>query len=79
MTCSLSESVSAVTLEIAARLVHMPPARVRRCADMGLERPRRVEHGRWWFGQEELARLRKIRRLQDGLGLNLAGVEWRFA
>jgi MerR family transcriptional regulator/heat shock protein HspR len=75
MTTSLSQAVSAVTLDVAARLVHMPPARVRRCASMGLVRPRRVENGRWWFGQEELARLRKIRRLQDDLGLNLAGVE----
>jgi len=75
MTGSLSQSVSAVTLDIAARLVHMPPQRVRRYASLGLVEPRRVEGDRWWFGQEELARLRKIRRLQDDLGLNLAGIE----
>jgi MerR family transcriptional regulator/heat shock protein HspR len=75
MTGSLSQSLSAVSLDIAARLVHMPPSRVKRYASLGLVQPRRVDHGQWWFGQEELARLRKIRRLQEDLGLNLAGVE----
>ena len=75
MTGSLSQSISAVTLDVAARLVHMPAERVRRYATLGLVEPRRVEHGQWWFGQEELARLRKIRRLRDDLGLNIAGVE----
>jgi DNA-binding transcriptional MerR regulator len=75
MTGSLSQSVSAVTLDVAARLVHLPPGRVKRYTTLGLVQPRRVEKGRWWFGQDELARLRKIRRLQEHLGLNLAGVE----
>jgi MerR family transcriptional regulator/heat shock protein HspR len=41
----------------------------------GLIRPPRVEDGRPLFGESELARLRKIRRLTTDLGVNLAGVE----
>jgi len=55
-------------LEAAARLVHVPPARIRYYVRVGLIRL-------VYFGDAELARLRKIRRLQDDLGLNAAGVE----
>jgi MerR family transcriptional regulator/heat shock protein HspR len=42
---------------------------------LGLIRPPVVEDGRPLFGEGELARLRKIRRLTTDLGVNLAGVE----
>jgi DNA-binding transcriptional MerR regulator len=62
-------------LETAAELVHVPPARIRYYVRIGLLQPSRVEGRRVFFGETELARLRKIRRLHDDLGLDTAGVE----
>jgi MerR family transcriptional regulator/heat shock protein HspR len=64
-----------IRLEVAARQVDLPPARVRRYVRTGLVRPARVEGRVALFGEAELARLRKIRRLRDDLGLNMAGLE----
>ena len=64
-----------VRLEAAARLVRLAPAGVRRYVRAGLIRPSRLEGRAALFGQAELARLRKIRRLREDLGLNTAGVE----
>ncbi len=64
-----------VRLEVAARLVRLPPARVRRYVRAGLVQPPRVEGRSPLFSEAELARLRRIRRLADDLGLNAAGVE----
>ena len=63
------------SLEAAARLVRLPPARVPRYVRTGLVPPARVRGRAELFGEVELARLRKIRRLRDDLGLNTAGVE----
>jgi MerR family transcriptional regulator/heat shock protein HspR len=41
----------------------------------GLVRPARGEGGDALFGDAELARLRKIRRLRNDLGLNQAALE----
>lgn len=62
-------------LEVAARLVRLPAGRVRRYVRVGLIRPTRLEGRTVFFGEEELARLRRIRRLVEDLGLNMAGVE----
>jgi MerR family transcriptional regulator/heat shock protein HspR len=62
-------------LEAAARRVGLAPRRVRRYVRAGLVRPARVEGRVVLFGEAELARLRKIRRLVDELGVNIAGVE----
>lgn len=62
-------------LEVAAALVRLPPARLRRYVRAGLVRPVRHEGRLALFGDVELARLRKIRRLSEDLGLNAAGVE----
>ncbi|MEA2609303.1 MAG: MerR family transcriptional regulator, heat shock protein HspR [Chloroflexota bacterium] len=62
-------------LETAAALVRLPPARIRRYVRIGLVRPVRVAGRTAIFGDEELARLRKISRLGDHLGLNDAGIE----
>jgi MerR family transcriptional regulator, heat shock protein HspR len=62
-------------LEVAAGLARMPPGRVRRFVQRGLVRPSRIEGRSFLFGEAELARLRKIRRLTEDLGLNVAGVE----
>ena len=64
-----------IRLTVAARLVRLPSASVRRYVRAGLVRPRRVEGRAPLFGEAELARLRKIRRLREDLGLNASGIE----
>jgi MerR family transcriptional regulator/heat shock protein HspR len=63
------------SVEVAAHLSGLPIARVRGLVRAGLIQPPAVERGRPLFGELELARLRKIRRLTTDLGVNLAGVE----
>ena len=63
------------SLAVAAHLAGLSPARARRLVRVGLVRPAAVEQGHPLFGEVELARFRKIRRLTDDLGINLAGVE----
>ena len=60
---------------VAAHLAGLSVARVRRLVRSGLIAPAIVERGRPLFGEVELARLPKIRRLTTDLGVNLAGVE----
>jgi MerR family transcriptional regulator/heat shock protein HspR len=62
-------------LELAAELVRLSPGRIRWYVRRGLVRPIRTEGRTVLFSEAELARLRKIRRLTDDLGLNTAGVE----
>ena len=57
-------------LEAVAEQVHVAPARIRYYVRIGLLTPSRVEGRRVYFGESELARLRKIRRLHDDLGLD---------
>ncbi|HEY2596675.1 MAG TPA: chaperone modulator CbpM [Chloroflexota bacterium] len=63
------------SVEIAAGVVGLSPGRVRHLVRVGLVRPAVVERGRPLFGEGELARLRRVRRLMTELGVNLAGVE----
>jgi MerR family transcriptional regulator/heat shock protein HspR len=67
--------VEYVTLQAAASALSMPPARVRVYVRAGLVRPARLEGRVPFFGEAEMERLRRIRRLHEDLGLNLAGVE----
>jgi MerR family transcriptional regulator/heat shock protein HspR len=62
-------------LETAAEQVHVAPARIRYYVRIGLLTPSRVEGRRVFFSESEMARMRKIRRLHDDLGLDRAGVE----
>jgi DNA-binding transcriptional MerR regulator len=62
-------------LSTAARLARLPSSRVRHYVQTGLVQPAHVEAGHVLFGETELARLRKIRRLGRDLGLSPAGVE----
>ena len=64
-----------VRLEVAAETVRLPATRVRRYVRAGLVRPAHGQGAGALFGEEELARLRKIRRLRQDLGLNQAGIE----
>ena len=63
------------SLAVAAHLSGLSPSRARQFVRFGLVAPAGIERGRPIFGPAELARLRKIRRLTDELGVNLAGVE----
>jgi MerR family transcriptional regulator/heat shock protein HspR len=63
------------SIEVAAHLSGLSTPRVRRLVRTGLVRPTTVERGRPLFGESELVRMRKIRRLTAELGVNLAGVE----
>ena len=62
-------------LPMAARRVRIPAARVRRLVRAGLVQPAKAEGREVLFGETELARLRKIRRLSEDLGLSSSGVE----
>jgi MerR family transcriptional regulator/heat shock protein HspR len=62
-------------LEVAAAATRLPPSRVRYFVRIGLVRPSRTEGRVPFFGEEEMAQLRRIRRLRDDLGLNMAGIE----
>lgn len=64
-----------VRIEVAARLVGLQPTRVRRFVKSGLVNSTSDERGRPLLGTADLARLRKIRRLTNELGLNVVGVE----
>lgn len=59
----------------AARLARVPTSRARHYVEIGLVTPALIEDGTSYFGDAELARFRRIRRLHDDLGLNSAGVE----
>jgi MerR family transcriptional regulator/heat shock protein HspR len=62
-------------IDVAADMVGLPRARVRRYLKVGLVQAPVVDHGRPLLTDAELIRLRKIRRLTTDLGINLAGVE----
>jgi MerR family transcriptional regulator, heat shock protein HspR len=62
-------------LEAAAARVRLPPSRMRRYVRLGLVRPARYEGRSALFGDAELAKLRRLRRLSEDLGLNTAGLE----
>jgi MerR family transcriptional regulator, heat shock protein HspR len=62
-------------LEVVAELVGLPPGRIRAYERAGLIRPTTVAGRQRLYGEAELARLRRLRRLATHLGLNAAGVE----
>ncbi len=57
-----------------ARELHISVRTLRRYEAFGLVQPVQAG-GQWLYRAEDLARLRKIRRLTEDLGVNLAGVE----
>ena len=58
-----------------AQMVRVDVRRLRRYEQLGLVQPVRAEAGEPLYSRAELARLRRIQRLIDHCGLNLAGVE----
>jgi len=55
-------------------MTRLAPARVRRFVRLGLVRPARLEGG-VLFDDVDIARLRRIRRLAEDLGLNVAAIQ----
>jgi MerR family transcriptional regulator, heat shock protein HspR len=62
-------------ISVAARLVNMHPQTLRYYERAGLVKPRRSRGHIRLYSQRDIERLRKIARLTDALGVNLAGVE----
>lgn len=62
-------------LETAARMARLPVRRARRYLRIGLIDPSRLEGDRALFDEIQIARLRRIRRLGDDLGLDTAAIE----
>jgi MerR family transcriptional regulator/heat shock protein HspR len=66
---------AACSLEVAAHLAGLSVRRVRYLIRAGLVQPARHEAGKPLFGETDLARLRRIRRMTSELGVNLAGID----
>jgi MerR family transcriptional regulator, heat shock protein HspR len=62
-------------ISVAARLVRMHPQTLRYYERAGLVNPTRSGGGIRLYSERDIDRLRKIARLTDSLGVNLAGVE----
>ncbi len=62
-------------ISVAARLVEMHPQTLRYYERAGLLKPSRSSGKIRLYSQREIERLRKISRLTNELGVNLAGVE----
>lgn len=62
-------------ISVAARLVEMHPQTLRYYERAGLVKPKRSRGSIRLYSERDIQRLRKIARLIDDLGVNLAGVE----
>src|SRR3954464_1209442 len=62
-------------ISMAARLLEMHPQTLRKYERLGLVRPTRTVGSMRVYSEEELERLRLIKRLVDEAGINLAGVQ----
>lgn len=62
-------------ISMAARLLGMHPQTLRKYERLGLVQPNRTIGSMRLYSQEELERLRLIKRLVDDEGINLAGVQ----
>jgi MerR family transcriptional regulator/heat shock protein HspR len=63
------------SLEITTSMTRLGPTVIERCVQMGLVRPSRPVTEAARYSSLDIARLRKVRRLIQELGLNWAGVE----
>jgi len=62
-------------ISVAARLVEMHPQTLRYYERAGLLKPKRSRGSIRLYSERDIERLKKIARLVDDLGVNLAGVE----
>jgi MerR family transcriptional regulator/heat shock protein HspR len=63
------------TISVVARMVDLHPQTLRNYEDLGLVVPQRSDGNIRLYSPSEVERLRKISRLTQELGVNLAGVE----
>ncbi len=75
MVLSRSPDEPRYVISVAARLVDLHPQTLRNYENMGLIKPSRSEGNRRLYSDRDIERLRKIIRLTNQLGVNLAGVE----
>ncbi len=62
-------------ISVAARMLGMHPQTLRKYERLGLVQPSRTIGSMRLYSREELERLKIIKRLVDGAGINLAGVQ----
>jgi MerR family transcriptional regulator, heat shock protein HspR len=62
-------------ISVAARMLDMHPQTLRKYERLGLVRPSRTIGSMRLYSRDELERLRLIKRLVEGAGINLAGVQ----
>ncbi len=72
---SISRDEPCYTIGIVARMVDLHPQTLRNYEQMGLVKPQRSDGNIRLYSEREVERLRKINRLTQELGINLAGVE----
>lgn len=75
MVEEMREDEPMYVISVAARLVNMHPQTLRYYERAGLVNPTRSRGHIRLYSQRDIERLRKIARLTDSLGVNLAGVE----
>ncbi len=75
MPDQVHEDEPTYVISVAARLVNMHPQTLRYYERAGLISPNRSRGRIRLYSQRDIDRLRKIARLTDDLGVNLAGVE----
>jgi MerR family transcriptional regulator/heat shock protein HspR len=75
MPDEIHEDEPMYVISVAARLVNMHPQTLRYYERAGLLKPTRSRGHIRLYSQRDIERLRKIARLTDSLGVNLAGVE----
>lgn len=61
-------------ISVAARLCDMHPQTLRLYERIGLVKPSRLDNRNRLYSDEDIERLKKIQRLTQDLGVNLAGV-----
>ena len=66
---------SAFLISVAAEMLGMHPQTLRKYERLGLVQPSRTLGSMRVYSDDELARIRLIRRLVDEFGVNLAGVQ----
>jgi MerR family transcriptional regulator, heat shock protein HspR len=75
MPDEMHEDEPMYVISVAARLVNMHPQTLRYYERAGLVKPTRSRGHIRLYSQRDIERLRKIARLTESLGVNLAGVE----
>jgi len=62
-------------ISVAARMCGLHPQTLRLYERLGLLQPHRVGNSKRLYSEADIARLRRIQRLTQQMGVNLAGVE----